>query len=218
MSNAPTGGGINLTVSPKRPKTNKNPWTHNFTIDEINELRKCAADPIYFITKYIKIVTLDDGIQPFNLWDFQKDIIKTIHNNRNSIILAARQIGKSQTSMAYYTWAILFNEAYTIALLANKQKIAKELLDRVKQSIELLPDFLYPQIVEWNSYSIALGNESRIFASSTTASGIRGMSINCIGGDSKITVRNKYTLIEEELTIYELYRRLNNFDNMLVIE
>ena len=58
------------------------------------EFIKCAADPIYFITKYIQVFTVDDGIQPFTLWDFQKRLIDTVHDNRFIICKMPRQTGK----------------------------------------------------------------------------------------------------------------------------
>jgi len=65
----------------------------NYTQEELEEYIKCSKDPIYF-TKYIKIITLDDGVVPFDMYDFQKDMIKTFHDNRFVITKCPRQVGK----------------------------------------------------------------------------------------------------------------------------
>ena len=62
--------------------------------EQILELKKCSEDPIYFIDTYCQIVTLDKGIQPFKMWDFQKELIDTIHNNRMVIGMLPRQQSK----------------------------------------------------------------------------------------------------------------------------
>ena len=66
-----------------------------FTDKQVTEYIKCANDPAYFIKKYIKIVSLDEGLVPFNMYDFQEDMIDTIHNNRFVIAKLPRQTGKA---------------------------------------------------------------------------------------------------------------------------
>ena len=56
-----------------------------FTKDEILEYQKCAADPLYFMENYVRIVSLDEGLIPFKMYDFQKKIVSTIHHNRFTI-------------------------------------------------------------------------------------------------------------------------------------
>ena len=42
-----------------------------YTEQQIIEIAKCMEDPIYFIKNYIKIVNIDDGLVPFNMYGFQ---------------------------------------------------------------------------------------------------------------------------------------------------
>ena len=58
-----------------------------YTQEQIVEYQKCAGDPIYFMENYIKIVSLDEGLVPFNMYDFQKRIVETIHDNRFTICI-----------------------------------------------------------------------------------------------------------------------------------
>ena len=44
-----------------------------FTPVQIQEFVKCKGDPVYFCKNYIKIVSLDEGLVPFDMYDFQVD-------------------------------------------------------------------------------------------------------------------------------------------------
>ena len=50
----------------------------NFTKKQIAEYLKCADNPVYFIRKYIKIVSLDEGVIPFRMYDFQEDMVLSL--------------------------------------------------------------------------------------------------------------------------------------------
>jgi len=107
--------------------------TVEFTPDNIQEYIKCSQDPIYFIENYCHIVTLDNGLQLFKLYDCQKKKIDVIHSNRRVILMEGRQQGKTTTSAAYILWYTLFQPNKTVAILANKATSAREVLDRFKQ-------------------------------------------------------------------------------------
>ena len=151
-----------------------------FTEEQVIEYMKCAKDPIYFIEKYVKVVSLDEGLVPFKLYDFQEDMVQTVHENRFTIAKLPRQSGKSTTMVAYMLHYILFNQNMNVAILANKQSVAKDILSRLQLTYEYLPLWLQQGIVEWNKASVKLENGSRIIASSTSSSAIRGGSYNCL--------------------------------------
>jgi hypothetical protein len=151
-----------------------------FTPEQVKEYIKCAQDPAYFIKKYIKVVSLDKGLVPFDLYDYQKEIVQEVHNNRFVICKLPRQSGKSTTIVSYILHYVLFNQSMSVAILANKQATAREILSRLKLAYEYLPLWLQQGIVEWNKGSIHLENGSRIIASSTSSSAIRGGSFNMI--------------------------------------
>ena len=151
-----------------------------FTEEQVVEYMKCAKDPVYFIEKYIKVVSLDEGLVPFKLYDFQEDMVQTVHENRFTIAKLPRQSGKSTTMVAYLLHYTLFNQNMNVAILANKQAVAKDILSRLQLTYEYLPLWLQQGIVEWNKASIKLENCSRIIASSTSSSAIRGGSYNII--------------------------------------
>ena len=149
-----------------------------FTSEQVEEVIKCSQEVVYFIKNYVKIINLDEGLVPFNMYPFQEDMANTISDNRFTVIKTCRQAGKTTTSAAVILWHVLFNESYTIAILANKLNTAREILSRVQRAYENLPKWMQQGVVVWNKTNIELENGSQIIASSTASSAIRGYSIN----------------------------------------
>lgn len=147
---------------------------------EIDEYKKCMVDPVYFTRTYMKIVVLGKGIQPFDLYSFQEDMINTFERERFVICKIPRQSGKSITTIAFMLHTILFNENYNMAILAHKGAAANGLLSRLKLAYENLPPWLQSGIIEWNKGNIELENGSKIGAYATSADGLRSGSYDCI--------------------------------------
>jgi hypothetical protein len=164
--------------------------TIEWDIEQLDEYEKCAADPIYFIDTYCKIRTLDKGIQPFKLYPRQKELITLIHEDRFIICRAARQVGKSETAAAYMLWYALFNKQKFIAILANKELTAKEILLKAKRAFSELPFWLQKGVTGWNMTDIEFENGSRIMAASTSSDAIRGYTINFLFLDEFAHVEN----------------------------
>ena len=151
-----------------------------FTKENIIEFQKCEKDPIYFMENYMKIVSLDEGLVPFKMYDFQKHIVRTIHDNRFTICKLPRQSGKSTTTVSYLLHYALFNPNSNIAILANKSSTARDILGRVQLAYENLPKWLQQGVINWNKGNIELENKSTIVAAATSSSAIRGGSYNII--------------------------------------
>lgn len=151
-----------------------------FTKEQIEEYIKCSKDIEYFCEKYVKIVTVDKGLQPFKPFDYQKKMFSTFEDSRFTICKMPRQVGKTTGVVGYLLHKILFNENYNIAVLANKQVQAREILSRVQLAYEWLPKWLQQGIVEWNKGNIELENGSKILASATSSSAVRGQSYNLV--------------------------------------
>jgi hypothetical protein len=152
----------------------------DFTEEQIREYVRCSQDPIYFIKKYVKVVSLDKGLVPFELYDYQEDMINKMHNNRYLIAKLPRQSGKSTTIVAFILHYILFNQSMSVGILANKMNTAREILGRLRLAYEYLPKWLQQGIIEWNKTSIQLENGSKVMASATSSSAVRGGSFNLI--------------------------------------
>ena len=153
---------------------------HQYTKEEVEEYMKCAKDVEYFARKYIKIVNVDHGLMPFNMWDFQAKMLKTFQENRFSICKLPRQVGKSTTSIAYILHLILFTDQQNVAILANKGALARDLLAKLQLAFEYLPKWLQQGVVTWNKGNIELENGSKVLAAATSSSAIRGGSFNLI--------------------------------------
>jgi hypothetical protein len=152
----------------------------SYTEEQVLEIAKCAEDPVYFIKTYVKIVNVDRGLIPFDMWDFQEDMVRTFHNNRFTIAKMPRQVGKTTTTVGYMLWAAIFNEEYTVGILANKGQLARDILSRIQKAYEYLPSWLQQGIMTWNKGSLELENGSKIFAYATSAAGVRGGTYNLI--------------------------------------
>ena len=153
---------------------------HSYTEDQIKEFVKCSQDPVYFIQKYVQIVSIDEGLIPFKLYDFQKTMVDTFHAERFSICKLPRQSGKSTTIISYLIYYVIFNETVNVAILANKAATARDLLGRFQLAYEHLPGWLQQGVMNWNKGSLELENGSKILAASTSASAVRGGSYNII--------------------------------------
>jgi hypothetical protein len=136
--------------------------------------------PVYFVENYVKVISLDDGMVPFVLYPYQKDMFKQFQENRFNVVLACRQSGKSISACAYLLWYVLFNPEKTVAILANKGATAREMLNRITLMLENIPFFLQPGSKALNKGSLEFSNNSRIIAAATSGSSIRGMSVNLL--------------------------------------
>ncbi len=162
------------------PNIKKDGITSNFTQEEVLEYAKCMKDPVYFVEKYAKIISLDRGLVPFELYPYQKNMFKQFESHRFNIVLACRQSGKSISACGYLLWFALFQSEKSIAVLANKGATAREMLARITIMLENIPFFLQPGCKALNKSNIDFSNNSRIIAAATTGSSIRGLSINLL--------------------------------------
>ena len=162
------------------PNLKKANVAQSFTPSQVKEFVKCSQDPVHFIKKYIRIVSLDKGLIPFDLYDFQEDMVQKFHDKRFNIAKLPRQSGKSTVVTSYLLWYVIFNDNVNVAILANKAATAREMLQRLQLSYENLPKWMQQGINQWNRGSLELENGSKIMAASTSASAVRGMSFNVI--------------------------------------
>jgi len=164
----------------KNPRLKRAGVKEQFTQDQINEWTRCAHDPIYFIRTYGKIIHVDRGVIPFDLYPFQQEIIEAYFVERKVIVKLPRQMGKSTTTAAFFLWYVLFQQHKVCAILANKAPMAQEILNRIQLMYEHLPSYMQQGIIEWNKRSITLENGSRILAAATSSSAIRGYSLSMV--------------------------------------
>jgi hypothetical protein len=163
---------------------------HQYSEEELNEYLKCSKDPVHFIENYCQVISLDEGMVKFKLRGYQDELIKHYDSNRFNVVLASRQSGKSITSCAYLIWYLLFHPEVTVAILANKGAIAREMISRIVTMLESVPFFLQPGVKILNKGSIEFANDSKLVAAATSSSSIRGLSINLLYLDEFAFVEN----------------------------
>lgn len=162
------------------------PWS----VERLEELKKCAADPIYFAENYMKVVHVDRGLETIALYPYQKDLINAVHKDRAVVAECARQSGKTTAITASILHYVLFNPHKNVAILANKAEVSREILARIQLAYEHLPQWLQQGIVEWNKGSVKLENGSRILATATSSNNIRGFFVNMLFIDEAAFVEN----------------------------
>lgn len=160
------------------------------------EIFKCSLDPVYFFENYLRIISLDEGIVSFKLYDFQKEMLDCYLNNRFSITLTARQMGKTVVVAGFILWFAIFHEAKDVAILANKGSQAQEVVERIRTMLEYLPFFLQPGCTTYNKTSVQFENRSRIFSASTSSASIRGRSISLLYIDEAAFIHNDLEFYE----------------------
>ena len=175
------------------PRVKRDGVDQQYNSHELEEYIRCSEDPTYFINNYAKVISLDEGLILFKLRGYQTKMINHLNDNRYSCILSGRQSGKSITMISYLLWYVCFHKEKTVAILANKGAIAREMLSRLTLMLENLPFFLQPGCKVLNKGSIEFSNNSKVIASATSGSSIRGLSINVLALDEFAFVRDAET-------------------------
>jgi hypothetical protein len=165
----------------------------NWTPEMVAEIKKCTNDIHYFAENYFHIVTSDDGKQKIDLYPAQKRALKALQKYRYNIINASRQSGKTTLMTIYALWMTCFEEYKRVVIVANKENTAIMILRRVALAYEELPNWLKPGTAQYGKKEIIFGNHSSIGISTTTGSAVRGDTLNCIDGETIVTIRNKHT-------------------------
>ena len=173
-------------------KRYQNPWlksevglrragvSFRMTADEQQEYVRCALDVHYFVEKYCKVKREDGSVGSIKLRDYQKEMLDSFVNNRFSILMASRQVGKTISSSIFMLHKILFDNDKNIMIVANKGDTAVEIVDKIKSIYSLLPFFLKPGIKTWNQKSLTFENGCRIKTSARTKTPAIGFTIDVL--------------------------------------
>jgi len=192
------------------------------TRSQVIEYSKCA-DPIngyrYFMENYFFIQHPTKGQIKYKPFSFQVKLIENYHNRRFSISMLSRQTGKTTSAAGYLLWFAMFNPDQTILIAAHQYSGAQEIMQRIRYAYEMCPMWLKAGVESYNQGNINFDNKSRIVARATTEKTGRGMSISllyCLDGDTtRVRIRNKQTLVEEDVTLTELYKKLYDPKNLI---
>jgi len=150
-----------------------------YTPEEMEEIRKCKEDPIYFANKYCQVMT-ENGIDVITLRDYQEEIINSFKANRFNILMASRQIGKTVMSGVYIAWFLTFHADKNVLAVANVAPTTKEVVDKIKSIFENLPFFLKPGCISNNVLSMKFDNGCRLIGRTTTKNTGIGFTIHLL--------------------------------------
>lgn len=206
-NNIPNSDDLELSYDQSYLKNKRLPRSDleiEWTPQRIAEIRKCKENLRYFAENYFYIVDVDEGKKKIDLYLPQKRVLRSLDENRFVVVCASRQVGKTTIMTIYALWLACFNSDKRIVVVANKEKTAIMILRRIKMAYEQLPNWLKPGTAQWGGTEVIFGNSSSVSISTTTGSAVRGESVNCIGGDEEITVRNKETGEIKRISIKEL--------------
>jgi hypothetical protein len=119
------------------------------------ELRRCASDFRYFVTRYVHIEDKSSrtGYVLFPPLPHQDETIDALLNERRLIVLKARQLGLTTTIMAYILWRALFQPGFSALVLSHKDDYAKANIDRMRLMYNLLPAWMRSRLPEPNQAS-----------------------------------------------------------------
>ena len=192
-----------------------------YTDQQLEDFARCAdpvTGPAYFLDNFFYIQHPTRGRMLLHPFEYQLRLIDTYHNNRFSISMLPRQTGKSTVAAGYLLWYAMFIPDSTILVAAHKYLGAQEIMQRVRYGYESCQDHIRAGVVSYNKGSIDFDNGSRIASQTTTENTGRGMSISllyCLDGNSVVKIRNKITLLEEDITLKDLYIRTYNPNNIV---
>lgn len=149
-----------------------------YTPENIQELRKCMVDPVYFIRNYIYLQHPTKGKILFNLYDYQEQLVRHLQAERWTIALMSRQMGKTQTISMFLLWYATFHRDQTILIASKNNSHAMEITDRIRFAYEELPHWLKAGCKYYNKHALEFDNGSRIKSEATTEKTGRGLSIS----------------------------------------
>ena len=156
---------------------------HELSKNEIiAEVVKSGKDAAYFINTYARISHPLDGDIPFNMYDYQEDLVGNFNEHRFNVILKARQLGISTVTGAYIAWLMIFHKEKNVLVVATKYKTAANLVKKVKSIVKSLPPMFksVSHITADNRTSFELSNGSQIQPSSTTSDAGRSEALSLL--------------------------------------
>lgn len=180
----------------KNPNLKRAHSTSEFTGERILELQKCQNDPIYFMEKYVKVQHPTKGAVPFVLYPYQREMVMAIHENKDTILLCSRQMGKTTVAAMYILWFATFNKAKRCVIASKAMAHAVEIQSRVKFAYEELPEWLKAGCTFYNRTSIEFDNKSVIICEATSEKTGRGSSPSIIFLDEIAFISRR---IQEEM-------------------
>lgn len=185
---------------------------YEYDKEELDEIRRCMTDVVYFAEKYCYLMT-DKGIQNVKLRDYQIELLRGFQSGKFSVVLSSRQVGKTTTSGIFLCWYLLFNSDKTALIVANKFATTYEIIDKIKNIIQNLPFFLKPGVIVNNQGNMKFDNNCKLIGQATTKTAGIGLSINLLYLDEFAHIPVNFT----ESFFRSLYPTLSAMESSKII-
>lgn len=146
----------------------------------VQEMIKCTKSAEYYLGTHGWVYHPKKGHVKFNLFEYQREALRSYQENRFNIVLKSRQTGFSTLTAGYIAWLIIFHRAKEIVVVANKQDNAQGFIRKIKTFIKKTPDWMVPALESDNKKSIELTNGSKVTAQATTGDAGRSESLSLL--------------------------------------
>jgi len=166
-------------------------FDHNYnpTVEQ-QFVKTCEVNKKYFIENVIKINTVDRGLIPFELREYQSKLIDVIDNYNEVIINKSRQIGMTKLAAAIITHYLMFNNHKLVYVGANKLSRGVEIIKLIRDMIMAMPEYLRPHMSIRNNHCIEIeGTKSKVILGTTTRDSIVGFKPDFIYIDEAAFIR-----------------------------
>ena len=121
-----------------------------------------------------------------------KEILSELNHRKRTIMNKSRQMGGTMLGLVNIVHYVISNTDKTIVIMANKLNQSQELLKRVRDMIESLPEFMRPELSEKNKRQIRLDNGCRILATSCMVDSLRSYTVNYLFMDEVAFIKREY--------------------------
>lgn len=175
--------GERLIASPfvrNDPRLRKPGIPYDWSKEELEEIAKCKTDIVYFAEKYVQLFRPDNTYGLVKLRPYQKEYLRLAMNNRFILFLAARQVGKTTTTVILLLWLMTFFTDMKIAIIGDKLATAAKNVQDIQNAYFRLPFFLQCGCVGLNKCSFAFDNGSSCFAAPCNLGSIVGKTISVL--------------------------------------
>lgn len=102
------------------------------------------------------------GAIPFSPYDYQKEIVRHIEENKFTVTLGSRQMGTTTTMGSWCLWKAANEPGTKIGIIYNRHIDGIEFLDRVRFMVEAMTAPSLPYIVSMTKNQIVFANGSKI--------------------------------------------------------
>lgn len=140
----------------------------------------CSKSAYYFISHYGWIPFPGKGDIPYNLYYYQKEILKEAPDKKKLVFLKTRQCGISTLFALYCLWKSNFHESEYIDVISTLQKKARAFVGKMEPTLKRLPSFLKTEVVNRNQSVVRWANGSQVLSESASERAGRGDSLSLL--------------------------------------